>query len=515
MSFKPLAHSTVPSSVFRVVRDLALVVAGLYVCVAMAFLPGCTPPNKESSPGAAPAISGTKLRLLVVADDRLAEKAISLRGEWNARTGAEFDVTTCAESELEAGEPLPADAVIYPAYLLGQWAEHEQIVPLPPDFESDRVLGWSDTFDLLRTRCLVWDNKVYAVPLGSPSLVCYYREDLFRRFDRSPPTTWAEYQQLAEFFSDRKNLGADAPEEGQPWSGALEPLGSGWAGLTLLARAAAYAKHPSNYSTLFNIDSFEPLIDGPPFVRALDELVAAARLTPSDQRAVDPDGVRRRFWRSEAAMALSWPTAATKLDKLESKTAASGESHDANVRGELEVGFVPLPGGTDVYNFNEEKWEERPAPAQVPLLGIAGRVASITAHSEHPQAAFALLAFLAGTEWGAEVASTSGATTLFKRPQKAEAGRWAEKPVGRTAAENYARIVEANLTSGDLLFALRIPGRAEYLAALDEAVERALNGEVTSTEALQQAAARWRDITEEHGPDKQRRAYRASLGLSR
>ena len=54
--------------------------------------------------------------------------------------------------------------------------------------------------------------------------------------------------------------------------------GLGWH--VLLARAACYAAHRDNYSTLFNIATMQPLIDGPPFVQALEELVAVAG--PSD-----------------------------------------------------------------------------------------------------------------------------------------------------------------------------------------------------------------------------------------
>ncbi len=62
------------------------------------------------------------------------------------------------------------------------------------------------------------------------------------------------------------------------------------------------------------------------------------------------------------------------------------------------------------------------------------------------------------------------------------------------------------------LFALRIPGRQQYLAALDEAVLAALAGGSPVT-ALQQASDRWQQITEKLGADKQKAAYRLSLGL--
>ena len=75
-------------------------------------------------------------------------------------------------------------------------------------------------------------------------------------------------------LADRAQSGSAAASDERPFSGVLEPLGPGWAGVVLLARAASYAKHPDNYSTLFDINTMEPLIAGEPFVRALEELLA-------------------------------------------------------------------------------------------------------------------------------------------------------------------------------------------------------------------------------------------------
>ena len=92
--------------------------------------------------------------------------------------------------------------------------------------------------------------------------------------------------------------------------GTVEPLARGWAGLVLLARAAAYAKERDNYTTLFDEKTLEPAIAGPPFVRALEELVAAAKLGPAEQLDFDPAAARAEFWKGSAAMAVSWPTGA-------------------------------------------------------------------------------------------------------------------------------------------------------------------------------------------------------------
>ena len=125
-----------------------------------------------------------------------------------------------------------------------------------------------DLFDLPGVRETAWGETIFAVPLGSPVMVLFYRADLFAHFGKQPPQTWAEYQQLVEFFARRENLKDWPATSNLPagWCGAVEPLAVGWAGKTLLARAAAYAKHRDYYTTLFDRDTMAPRIAGPPFV---------------------------------------------------------------------------------------------------------------------------------------------------------------------------------------------------------------------------------------------------------
>ena len=232
-----------------------------------------------------------------------------LRSEWKARSGATVSVATTTAAELLASPNLPGplDAIIYPSGLLGSLAERGWLVPLPADYAANRELAWSDTFELLQIAETQWGQVPLAVPLGSPVFTCYYRADLLERLHRHPPRTWSEYHELADLLSKRENLGDAAPPGDATWFGCAEPLAKGWAGRLLLARAAAYAKHRDQYSTLFNIETMEPLVGGPAFVRALEELMADARLGPANPLALDPAAARKEFLDGHCALALSWP----------------------------------------------------------------------------------------------------------------------------------------------------------------------------------------------------------------
>jgi multiple sugar transport system substrate-binding protein len=267
----------------------------------------------------------------------------------------------------------------------------------------------------------------------------------------------------------------------------------------LLARAAAYATHREFFSTLFNIESMEPLIAGPPFVRALEQLAAAAALGPEEQAEYTPGDVRTAFWQEQTAMGLTWPTAAAEI---------------AAATDKISVGFAELPGSMEIYNFADQTWEKRlgDQDAQVPLLSSSGRLGMVAADCRWPQAGFQLLFWLSGDDLSRQVSTRSAATTLFRASHLQSPRQWVEKPVSASAAAEYSVLAQQAFSRPRGLFALRLPGRSTYLAALDDAVHDVLSGKSDAEEALQRAASQWETITDGQGREVQQRAYLHSLG---
>ncbi len=491
-----MAHP--PSTVRRPPSTVHLLLLGLLTAA------GCgTSPEERPVPQRHP-LAGVSLKLTVVGDSALATAIGQFRGEWNLQTGADFQVLPVSESKLARPEPFQADAIIGPAYLVGPAADQGRIVALSARQLRNTSGNWSDVFDLVRLHEVSWGARTWAVPFGSPVLVCYCRADLLQKLGRDPPRTWGEYLELARLLADRKILGQEARAKAKnaAWWGTVEPLDSGWAGLVLLAHAAPYAKHRDNYSTLFRIDTMEPLVAGPPFVNALEDLVAAAKLGPADELDFDPDTARTAFWQGRCGLALSWPTAAAAIPPAGS---AKG----------FRVVFSELPYAERVYNVGNQKWEV-PAEDQdphVPLLGIAGRVGVVCSASSHPDAALELLAWLSAPSDGDPASAASSATTLYRRSQLSRPKNWVEKPASPAAASQYALLTENTFRRSQWLGAPRIPGRDEYLAALDHAVRQAVQSRQSPAEALQHAAAKWREITDRLGREHQRAAYLRSLEL--
>ena len=193
-------------------------------------------------------------------------------------------------------------------------------------------------------------------------------------------------------------------------------------------------------------------------------------------------------------MAISWPTGSTPPQSpvpLSSKGAG----------GVAIAGFAELPGATEVYSLSSNAWEPRgdDAGQHVPLLGIAGRMGVVRAESPHADAAFELLLWLADPQWGSQVFAGSPATTLYCRSQVGSPKAWVESSVSATAARQYAEQTAETLSRRQFLASLRVPGRADYLAALDEAVQAAVLGKQKPAAALKGAAEKWREISRRFG----------------
>jgi hypothetical protein len=123
------------------------------------------------------------------------------------------------------------------------------------------------------------------------------------------------------------------------------------------------------------------------------------------------------------------------------------------------------------------------------------------------------LLWLSGSDMSGQVSAESASTTLFRRSNLQFPGAWVEKPVPATAAVQYADATETALGHEQWLGALRIPGRADYMAALDDAVAAAVRGEKSPLDALLETESKWQKISERLGLDRQKAAYRHSLGL--
>lgn len=488
-------HRKIPPHATIGFRTAVIAISLLSAACSQSPSPDPEPRAKTEPKSAAP------LRLLVVDDAPL---AAAIQRAWQARADTEIDVQEVSAADLLAPDKtrLSADAVIFPEAWLGAMAERDWLEPMADDVLNGAPFNRRDIFELVRNRVCAWGESTIAVPLGSPTLLVAYRRDLFEQRGVQPPQSWPDLQRIA------KQLAAEQPgDDGvQPadkagakvrtnagWSAIVEPLGPGWAGQMLLARAASYARHRNFYSTWFNLETMEPLIAGPAFVRALQELKDTAPLGPPDAASLSPAEAWQRLSDGRCALAITWPH----------------RSSDARAENQsFPLGFVELPGSSEVYNFQEQTWQRREGDRaiRVTLLGTSGRIAAVSKASRQKAAAMNMLLRLTDPQWNGEISPYSPATAPFRDRQAEQAAAWLGTQSTTENAERYFTAVRSAHTQSLSVFSPRLPGRERYLAALDKAVHAALTGEKTPQATLEQAANQWRLITNEIGIDTQRDA---------
>jgi hypothetical protein len=240
-----------------------------------------------------------------------------------------------------------------------------------------------------------------------------------------------------------------------------------WPAIMLLARAASYASHPRQEAVLFDPQTMAARIAEPPFVRALEE------------------------WRQEAK---SVPQTAPE---------AGGES----------LVWAELPGADQVFNRSTGEWEPVAGGARrVPLLA-GGELLAVTASSRNAASAFDLAVWLASAEIGQQLGPIGKGALPVRRSQLGASGRWIKLPAGRAESSQLAGVLNAALSRDTALVVPRIPGADDYLAALSQAVEKALRGEASAANVLGEAASRWNGITDRLGRDAQRQAHLNDLGI--
>ena len=406
------------------------------VLVLFLVLARCSPRNRRRKAKSARPLAGVKLRLVVVDDPAIATAVRGLKDEWNAQTGSEIEVVESTEKQIADAGPLPGDAVICPAYLLGPLAEAKRLAPVPRSIARDPQGPWSQTFELLRNQEAVWGNEVYGVPLGSPVFCCYYRADLLEKLHRKPPRTWKEYEELARLLREE---GAKSGESSTARSSRWPAAGRGscsWPGPRLTPKSATTTRR-SSMKKRWNRPSPGRPSCGP---------WRNWSRPPSSDRPSSSISIRPPPGPSSGKATRRWPSVGQRGAKP-SPPALSQTSYRRRQRGESPpAGFAELPGATEVYQSSSKSWEPRSDDAgqRVPLLGVAGRMGVVRAESEHTDAAFEFLLWLTDPQWASQVFAASPATTLFRRAQVASPKAWVESDVSATAAQAIRRADRGN-----------------------------------------------------------------------
>jgi multiple sugar transport system substrate-binding protein len=471
---------------------------------------GATTPKPVARPW-----SGLELVVGSAGDPAILDAIRAQAGEWERKTGARITIDPKATSR--------ADVLIFPGDRTGALIDAGFLAVIPdtavrragPAIALARRDGEAaqerDTLDLaeivpaIREQVSRYGPDRIGLPLGGSALVLVYRRDAFessREAARAagiklePPETWAQLDALARFFQGR-----DFDGDGQAESGialALGPDVEGVGDAIFLARAAALGQHPDQYSFLFDADDLTPRINSPPFVEALEGLVALKQSGPPRVATFDAEAARAAFRNGEVAFLID---------------RAERASRWTDPKSPITAAVAPLPGSTRLFDPERQSWHDLQSPNRPSYLPRGGGwLAGVAASATGPRhdAALDFIKFLAGPD----VASSLLADPVFPMlpVRESQLGQGPPDPRATLGIDpsSFGKAVQATLTTPQVVPGLRIPEADGYLADLATARRAALGG-TPAQEALDSAARAWTARTARLGHARQLWHYRRSL----
>jgi multiple sugar transport system substrate-binding protein len=467
---------------------LALLVAG----IALARTAGCTQPpptDGDSSP-----VAGSVVPLLVPRELGLADTWRIPISEWEAETGATCDVREYSAQPEMAELTKDGALVVCPLNQVPQLHTHAALAPVPEKLAS----GWQEVFDDLRKSVGSPGRKPAVFPLSAPPLLCFYRADLLEQAGLAPPATWTDYRRLAETV-----------EEWAPGCSVVEPWGKDDRAWLFLQRSAGYALHPDNFSFTLDIANGEPLINQPPFVRALEEVQSDLVHLDPESLSMDPAECCLEVVRGHAALAIGM------LPDQEQNASHSVESAAGATSGRIRV--QRLPGATEVYHSQDQVWSDVGAgtPNFVTVVGTGAWVVCVVdnGHDNFAVSAWHLWNAIDSLEdRSSRVAGILGGGC---RPSDFDNLPAVHLPgFDAELQQEYITAAAESLGNSRVVAELPFPEHGRYRQLLTQRLTEVLEEERNPQEALDDLAEDWKQLSAEVGASSVLNTYRWCLGLS-
>ena len=430
--------------------------------------------------------------------------------QFAALTGAEVNVIHTPAGDLyskamvpfQAGQA-PYDIVFGFSNFIRDWKQYLEPVPA-------KYVNMAQMKDVTQSHIDVnsWDGQMIQFPIDGDRHYLKYRKDVIDNpvyqekykaetgKELRVPQTWKEYAEMAAFFN-----GWDWDKDGELEYGSAEVMKKDdLMYAAFFSRSVAYSKNPRvKGGFFFDLETMEPLINGPGFVEALTDWVEATKYVP-------PGGINfglgdeiNSFGGGQTLFSFSWDDAFV-----------AAMQDDSPIKN--KVGAAPLPGSDRVWNRVSGSWED--TYNQAPYI-VWGWTAAVAKKSKNHEMAFDYLCFFANdANHQADIAIGRFGVNPFKKSDfKAElyVERQGWDP---EIAKQYAdTLMEMEEGSTNRVFPLRVPGVFQFNSAVATGTSKALAGQLSPQEALDEVAAEWKKIVKRIGADTIREAYAIGVAL--
>jgi multiple sugar transport system substrate-binding protein len=463
---------------------------------------------------------GVTVNVVTFTGPQIAEPLQRRAPDFEKLTGAKIQVITVPFSDFYnklltdfATGTNSYDATVFAPQWMGDFIESGYLEVLTDRVKGDAALKWDDIAPFFRDFSASYKGEIYTIPLDGDFQMAYYRTDLLKEAGLQPPDTWDDYLAIAQAFHGKDLNGDGNPDYGS----CISKKRNAQAYWFITSVAGNFIQSQgTSQGAFFDAETMTPLIDNEGFRRALQIYVDTTKFGPPDEINLDVGDTRGLFTSGRCALTLDWGDIGTlAIDPKTSKV-------------QDKVGAVVIPGSKQVIDRATGKLvdcDAQTCPSAIggvnhaPFAAFGGWSGAINAAKDAriKDAAYAFLAYMSQPEQANEdVTIGISGFNPYRTSQFENTDLWIKAGMSEQAAKDYLGAIEASLNSPNMVLDLRVPQNQRYQqVVLDTAIHRALAGETTADEAIQEIVTGWDEITAELGKDEQQAAYRASLGVTR
>lgn len=448
--------------------------------------------------------SGRKLNIITHAIPVIGEPTALHSEQFSKLTGAEVNVVHVPFGDLFQRIMIPFqsgqnayDVMFYGSLWIGDF--NRFLAPVPEAYvASTGMENVTDSFKGVAS----WNGQMIQYPMDGDRHYLKYRTDVFENEELQArfladtgraltvPATWEEYNEVAAYFS-----GFDWDGDGEVNFGSAEVAKRDDLMFSaFISRAAPYAKHPDvTGGFFFDLETMEPLINTPGFVRGLELFVEAQAAFPPGGSNFGLGDEIFSFGGGQTLMSYSWDDAFIQA-----------QQEDSRIRN--MVAAAPLPGAHEVWNRDTGQWDSFEDPNRAPYM-TWGWTSAVSAQSEEKEMAFDYLCFFTNEtntfhdlqigRFGVNPYRTSHFDSTF----------WQGLGWDAAVADSYVATLAGMEESANRVYDLRVPGVSQFMSSMANGVAEAMAGQKTPQEALDGVAEEWRGIVDRIGEDRLREAY--------
>ncbi len=490
-------------------RPIHTAIVSLVFLMVFVTLSGCEPSDSASSQSANGKGNGTQTvqtfagKTLVIAAPANSvdvERWHPLLEEWSEQSGGGYQIVDydgSDPSQLLSGttwKDSKPDLIFFPIQRSAELVASDALAPL--DEKQQGILEWFDILPGLRETIASPNGKPTIVPVSSPVMVCYYRNDLLEAANLEPPRTWDDYHKLVTTL-----------EEWAPGLSAVEPWGPEDRVRMFFARSLAYAKHSGHYSLFLDVSNGEPLINTKGFARALQDVARIWSQLAPNSKELPAEQCRNALVSGQAAIGIGWEIPG----KEKGRSSPDNESANRSLR------CVALPGSETVFNHTADEWQKPSDEINRPTLtGYSGLAAGISSTASEVAKTEAARVLRMLTIDNLSAAFPTSSTSLCRISHGLQSDLWSQSDLAPQESASYTDAVNDSLRSKNVVAEIPCIGRHSLIQIANEELTTWIDKDAKSDSieaTLANIEGRWKEAIAETGVKQVQNSYRQSMGL--